>query len=70
MHLWRHVEHLDEVHPRELGRHRVAQRFCRLVLRHVAQSRVLGGLAYLRKLGDLRYRGQYGAQMNVARCVR
>ena len=70
MHLWLHVEHLDEVHPRELDRHRVEQRFYRLVLQRAAQSRVLGELAYLRKLDDLRRHGQCVAQTNVARCVR
>ena len=70
MHPLRHVVHLDGVHPHVLGHHRVEQRFYRLVLQHVAQSRVLGGQAYRHTQGDLRRRGQCGAQTNVAQCAR
>jgi len=64
------VVRLGAVHRPGLDHHRVVQTFCHLVLQRVAQSRALGELAYLRKLGDLKYHDQCGAQTNVAQCAR
>ena len=70
MHQLQHVAHLGEEHPRELGRHRVVQRFYHLVLQNEAQSHALDERVCLRTPGGLRHRDRCGAQTSVAQCAR